>query len=498
MNQVNNNSTPQFPTTLAIVLGIIAISIFACKQSLIWILILILLILGLIILYRSRWIINLISPLICPQAIWAVNPRNTNNHQNQKAVALTIDDGPGFGDYTQQILGLLKGKKAHATFFIIEENVEQNETVVKEIIKQGHEIGNHMAEEKATIRLSNQDFQSQLTATHNILIDLIQDVQQEHSECAQESEIYSEVTWFRPGSAFATSEMMQIARDEYNYQTALGFVWPYDTFETYPFKSPKFSEWFIRQNVRDGSIIILHDNKQNSSRGERTVAALRLVLPQLIAQGYEIVTLSELLTRGRPVRTWLEFCTPLDKLRQRIINSLLMLPNMNEWKGILGTWTIFASIMLIIGFSTNFIQLKLVEEFSFIFFLEQLSRIFFIPSAIEELAVRASLLPGEADESNRQRDIKWSVISLIIYVFYHLPGGLAADWINNLMSRQTNYFATFTNPIFLLLTGLLGLSCTLTYLKTRSIWPSIIFHWLVVVAWLLFLGGYELLNPAIG
>lgn len=336
MNQAsNNNSITQFLLILAIVLGIIvlgivAISILAYKQALVWLLVLIMVILGLIIVvFRSRWIISFISPLICPQAIWAVNPQNKKNHQNQKAVALTIDDSPDFGNYTSKILEilndreLLTGKKAHATFFLIGEHVEQNETVVKEIIKQGHEIGNHMAEDKPTIRLSTQDFQCKLTATHEILTRQILDVQQENSQGDRENEIYPEVTWFRPGSAFATSEMIRMAMDRYNYRTALGFVWPYDTFEIYPFKSPEFSDWFIRQNVRDGSIIILHDNGQNSWRGKRTVAALELVLPKLIAQGYEIVTLSELLKRGKPVRTWLEFCNLLDKLRQRIINSLL-------------------------------------------------------------------------------------------------------------------------------------------------------------------------------
>jgi len=185
----------------------------------------------------------------------------------------------------------------------------------------------------------------------------------------------------------------------------------------------------------------------------------------------------------------------LDKLRQRIINSLFQLPNGNDWTWILGVGLVFASIMLVMAFATNFVEFKLAQEFSVIFFLEQFSRIFFIPSAIEELAVRDALIPGKAEQSNKQKDLTWSAISLLIYIFYHLPGGLAADFISDLMGHDTAYFMTFTNPIFLIETGLLGICCTIIYLRTRSIWPSIIFHWLVVVAWLLFLGGYDMLNP---
>ena len=286
--------------------------------------------------------------------------------------------------------------------------------------------------------------------------------------------------------------MIEAAAKKYNYRTALGFVWPYDTLF---FSSSTFSDWFIRQNIRDGSIIILHDKGTNSERGNRTVDSLKLVLPQLKREGYKIVTLSELLSERIPIRTWLQFCNFLDKLRQRIINALLQFPNVNEWQLILGIWAIFTLMLLTIGFTTNFIEFKLVKDFGLILLLEQLSRIFFIPSSLEELAVRASLIPGKADKSNKQKDFTWGFISLIIYVFYHLPGGLAIDFINNLMGRDTAYFTTFSNPIFLVLVGILGLCCTITYCKTRSIWPSIIFHWLVVVAWLLFLGGYELLNP---
>ncbi|MEM9274744.1 MAG: polysaccharide deacetylase family protein [Cyanobacteria bacterium P01_F01_bin.143] len=479
-NQVNSgNSGSKIPQILAIALGLLTIVIFAIKQGLIGSLglILIILILLLIIFFRARWIIYLISPLICPDAIWELRPNK--NRQKQKLVALTIDDGPDSLGSTQDMLEVLQDNGASATFFIIGKHLQENRAVVEKIVEQGHELGNHMATDAPTISLSDQDFAAQLGATHELL-----------QEVAQESQKYPEITWFRPGSGFATSRMVEIANEKYNYRTALGFVWPFDT----NISSPRFSERFILNNARDGSIIILHDRGENSERGDRTVEALKEVLPELTNRGYKVVTLSELLSERKPIKTWLRFGNFLDKLRQRIINSLLQLPKVNDWRWIFGIWLVFASIMLVMGFATNFIEFKLAPEFSLIFFLEQFSYIFFIPSVFEEIVFRAIFIPGIAERSNKQKDLQWGVISLLLYVFSHLPGGLAADFINGLKGRETTYFMTFIRPIFLIETTLLGFCCTIIYLTTRSIWPPVIFHWFVVVAWLLFLGGYELLN----
>lgn len=55
--------------------------------------------------------------------------------------------------------------------------------------------------------------------------------------------------------------------------------------------------------------------------------------------------------------------------------------------------------------------------------------------------------------------------------------------------------STFTRPVFLLLTTLLGAACTTAYLQSGSLWPPVVIHWLIVAVWLLFFGGYERLYP---
>ena len=41
----------------------------------------------------------------------------------------------------------------------------------------------------------------------------------------------------------------------------------------------------------------------------------------------------------------------------------------------------------------------------------------------------------------------------------------------------------------LLIVALLGITCSVSYVLSRSLWTPIIIHWLTVVVWVIFLGG---------
>jgi len=55
-------------------------------------------------------------------------------------------------------------------------------------------------------------------------------------------------------------------------------------------------------------------------------------------------------------------------------------------------------------------------------------------------------------------------------------------------------FAVFTSPVYLVLVALLGLACTLAYLRSASIWPPVFLHGLAVNVWVFLLGGRALLE----
>ena len=229
-----------------------------------------------------------------------------NGYTSEKLVALTIDDSPDLraipennlseitDNSTWKILNVLGNNDAKATFFIIsEEQLGEREhnsrrkldPLTQRIVREGHEIANHLTRDQASILLGKQ-FESELKIAHQRIKKYV--------------EPPGNVRWFRPGVGWCTSEMQKIA-EKHDYKTVLGSVWPYDTL---PGIDSEFTTKFIEENISPGSIIILHDGGQ---RGERTVETLQKMLKKLKIEGYQFVTLSELNDKFEPVATPVAF-----------------------------------------------------------------------------------------------------------------------------------------------------------------------------------------------
>jgi peptidoglycan/xylan/chitin deacetylase (PgdA/CDA1 family) len=206
-----------------------------------------------------RWLVPIL-PERFPGCIYAVET-------TAPAVALTIDDGPD-SSTTANVLRELRDHGAHATFFLISGNVANNESLVATMIREGHEIGNHLTRDETSISLSPQAFDSVLVAAGRTL------------------SRYGAVRWARPGGGRYSQRMVATMRER-GYQCALGSVYPYDA----EIPSSRFSAAFVLGHVRPGAIIVLHDG---GARGHRTVAALNRILPELRRRGLRVVTLSEL------------------------------------------------------------------------------------------------------------------------------------------------------------------------------------------------------------
>jgi len=96
---------------------------------------------------------------------------------------------------------------------------------------------------------------------------------------------------------------------------------------------------------------------------------------------------------------------------------------------------------------------------------------FLTPALLEELVFRGWLPRGAPMAA---------IASLAVFVLWH-P---LQVWLNLPFGRPE-----FTRPGFLLVVACLGLACTLTRLRSGSIWPGVVIHWGVVVAWLALFGG---------
>jgi peptidoglycan-N-acetylglucosamine deacetylase len=197
----------------------------------------------------------------------------------QKIVALTIDDGPD-PTSTPAILDQLRRNSARATFFIITSRLRGQSSLMRRLLGEGNQLGNHFTRDRPSILLSRQEFEADLLAAHRALSP------------------WGHPVWARPASGWYSKEMVTVMR-EHLYRCALGSLYPLDA----AIPSVTWATQYILRHVEPGAIIILHDG---GNRGKRTARILANVLPELRRRGYEVVTLSELmraprkLSRGGP------------------------------------------------------------------------------------------------------------------------------------------------------------------------------------------------------
>jgi predicted Abi (CAAX) family protease len=107
------------------------------------------------------------------------------------------------------------------------------------------------------------------------------------------------------------------------------------------------------------------------------------------------------------------------------------------------------------------------------------------PALVEEIVFRGLLLPRDVQTIPRRRLVVIALSALAVYVASHPLNA----WL-----FRPDIFSLFASPAYLVLAALLGLTCTIAYFISRSIWPPVAIHWLTVVTWIWFLGGQARLH----
>jgi predicted Abi (CAAX) family protease len=164
---------------------------------------------------------------------------------------------------------------------------------------------------------------------------------------------------------------------------------------------------------------------------------------------------------------------------RRVLASIVLLPTLREGGITVIAVLLYGAIALPIGIRSGFLQWRASERRPFrvittLFFL------FLSPALWEELVFRVLLLPHPDGLNSPAITFGMAVLSLALFVIYH-P-------INALVFYPAGK-PTFFHPVFLGLTALLGLTCTVVYWLTGSLWTIAIVHWIVVAVWLLGLNG---------
>ena len=199
--------------------------------------------------------------------IWA-------GESTKHAVAMTFDDGPS-PLFTPKILALLKQYQAHATFFVLGRKVEKYPGLVQAELQAGHEVGNHSFSHPYLTESSQFTREKELERT-DMALDLL--------GCPKKGRLIRP-----PFSAFDDRLTTYIAHKQQHLA-----LWSIDSGDWQGLGSEAIVKNVLTR-VKNGSIVIFHDSDEKDQADRTpTVEALEVILPALKAEGYELVTVSEL------------------------------------------------------------------------------------------------------------------------------------------------------------------------------------------------------------
>lgn len=202
---------------------------------------------------------------------------------DRKLVALTFDDGPG--PDTADLLDVLGDHDARATFFVRGEAVDDTtEELVRRASVAGHEIANH-----------THSHLGKLGEREPKLVD--EEILRTHRRLAESTGI--EPTLIRPPYGHCLEEIDRAAGRLGYAATVKWSVMPRDWEQP----GANVIASHVLAEVHPGAIVVMHDGSTPSrevhSRAQ-TVEAVRMLIPELRARGFELVTVSELVAAGEP------------------------------------------------------------------------------------------------------------------------------------------------------------------------------------------------------
>lgn len=184
--------------------------------------------------------------------------------QERRKIALTFDDGP-HPRYTEQLLDGLKERGVHASFFVTGEHASLHPDIIRRMQEEGHLIGNHTYSHIQLTRKNRETFKEELVKTNEVIKEITGE----------------DVLYVRP--PYGTWD--KSLEEELNMFPVLWTIDPLDWCS----KNASCVAGRILQKADENEIILMHDYYDTS-----VTAALKVV-DELLEQGYEFVTVEEIL-----------------------------------------------------------------------------------------------------------------------------------------------------------------------------------------------------------
>jgi peptidoglycan-N-acetylglucosamine deacetylase len=197
--------------------------------------------------------------------------------RGSKQLALTYDDGPN-DPHTLRLLEVLAKHNVKATFFLIGRYVRQRTDIARELAAAGHTTGNHTSTHSLLTLKSQAEIRRQLSDCRAALSDAIG----EHSNL------------FRPPFGGRRPAVLRIAR-QLHLEPIMWSVTGYD----WDAPPAEIIERKVTKQIRGGDVILLHDgdHRQMGADRSQTVLATDRLIDRYKTQGYEFVTIPEMMQR---------------------------------------------------------------------------------------------------------------------------------------------------------------------------------------------------------
>ncbi len=198
-------------------------------------------------------------------------PKANSQVAHRQPIALTFDDGP-WQNSTSQVLAVLKKYNVKATFFVVGKQVQNYPQLAKQLVAEGHAIGNHS--------WSHQYHQfNHSTAAHEL--DRTADLVYKTTGV--------KTSLFRPPAGILTNGLVAYAHQK-KYAVVM---WSMDSKDWHSRRiTPQAMADNLLKEAKPGGIVLLHDGGGDRSK---TVQALPRLITELKKRGYEFVTVPELL-----------------------------------------------------------------------------------------------------------------------------------------------------------------------------------------------------------
>lgn len=200
--------------------------------------------------------------------------------KTSNALALTFDDGP-HPDYTPKLLDILGRSHVQATFFLVGEQAKRYPALVKRIVHEGHEIGNHSWSHGLSLLQTKTRQRHEIEKTQQLLHEL--------SGVAPR--------WFRPPYGIFGFGMSDILEE----QALKPMLWNQSLWDYKKQTLSELSHYLKKGLDKAPCVYLMHDGNCSAVYQNRqpTLDCLKVALPELLNQGHQFDTLSTLFCEQR-------------------------------------------------------------------------------------------------------------------------------------------------------------------------------------------------------